>query len=310
MLDILESLNREEVAQALAATTHALSPSPDVALRTESPSVPLELISRVVRELKQHLHLREDDNSPRAQAKMFGLLSKIISEQFLADNDADVRRRLGRRGDLAPADYSIRLDEGTERVAQQFGIRKKQIMEVLQRPHKVEHLLPEKVEAGDAPAVSLYLRQIGVPHTRDSHYLLVQTWRRYDEQEVVAAFQVFHQEVAVELDASPLKALQRFVDVYGLPFKMGSVEVEKFVLHEIRPLPVDKFDLNKLIHVETPNDERYAIYGLVRESDLGALEVAVAYAVNLNAYADDLRRHGVNVTWHGQQFGTRFFRLG
>ena len=305
MLDVLESLQPDEAAQVLAATAHALSPDPEVAEVIQSKSVSPELIRKSVSQLREHLHLDADDNSPRAQAKMFALLSKAISERFLAQNLAEVRRRLGRRGDLAPNDYKIIFSEEVEDFCLKFGIRKKQVMETLQRPDQVEHLLREQVEAGDAPAVSLYMRRVGSPHTRDSHNVLVQTIRTDDQQKVIAAFLVFHREVSISPDATPLKALESFLNVYGLAFRIGPVEAEKFVLHEVRPLPVEKFDLNNLLKVEAPNKEHYLAFGFFRESALGALQVVVAYAVNADRYAADLESHAIRVMWQHNQLSPR-----
>jgi hypothetical protein len=177
-------------------------------------------------------------------------------------------------------------------------LRKKQINETVLRPDRVEHLLRDKVESVNIPAVSLYTSQIGIPGTKDSCTLLVHTIRLGDAQKVNAAFRIFHSEVAVDQKTGPLDTLRAFVEVYGLPFRIGPIGPTKFVLYETRPQNVKSLIAQGLkIAVEHPTDHAWHIaLGLFRQNAQNTLEVAVAYAIDMESYTEDLGRHGIRTS--------------
>ena len=294
MLQSLEGLERDEAAQLLSAATRTLSPNPDVERPARREHLP-ELTQKLISELRDQLHLRADDNSPRAQARLFETLASYISQYILAGNVAEIRKTLGQQGELAPPQYKIFFGEGVDDFCEGLGLRKKQINEAVLRPDRVEHLLRDKVESGNAPAVSLYTSQVGIPGTKDSYTLLVHTIRQGDAQKVNAAFRIFHSEVAIDRKTGPLDTLRAFVEVYGLPFRIGPIGPTKFVLYETRPQSIKSLVAEGLkIAVEHPADHLWHIaLGLFRQNALDTLEVAVAYAIDMEAYTQDLGKHGI-----------------
>jgi hypothetical protein len=304
MVETLERLQKDDAAELLSAAARALSPKPQpetIQGETES----LRRVRELIEELRRQLHLRPDDNSPRAQAKIFQSLSQNLSSLLLRENEEQIRESLGQQGELSPQQYKIVFTREMEAFCEAFRLRKKQITEAMQHPDGVEHLLKEKVAAREAPAVSLYARQIGYPDNKDSFILLIHAIRSGDRQEVRAAFRVFRSDVDFASNASPLVILKSFVDVYGCSVRIGNVGPSKFILYEKKPFSAEANKQKSLeVNIDVEQGHSHMALGLVRPTSSNFLEVAVAYAIDTQRYAKDLESHGIDVSkhWRDQSF--------
>jgi len=112
-------------------------------------------------------------------------------------------------------------------------------------------------------------------------------------QLVTTAWRVYYSDNDLTNVADPLDVLRAFVDRYGLTFTVGADPQErKFILYETIPLPKDaQTDLLKL---HNKAGQKFEASNLFRVRD-GVAEVAIVYAIDIDRYAEDLRKHGVNV---------------
>src|SRR6267378_1086363 len=124
MVEVLEKLDRKAAADVVSAATKALSPNPDIEKAAQDQHLS-EQTQKLIAELRTWLHLGADDNSSRAQARLFAALSDLLSDYFVADNTEEIRQTLGQRGELAPGQYKIVFPPGTEEFLTAFRLRKK-----------------------------------------------------------------------------------------------------------------------------------------------------------------------------------------
>jgi hypothetical protein len=123
--------------------------------------------------------------------------------------------------------------------------------------------------------------------------LLVQTRREGDLQTVVSAWRVYHEDVDLHSVTKPIELLRAFVDKYGIEFSIADdSRKRKFVLYENIPIAQDR--TTEVFKLPQPEKRAFEWCNVFRRSK-GELEIAVAYAIDVTRYAEDLRRHGVTV---------------
>jgi hypothetical protein len=297
MLKTLAGRQPLEAQKLLTSATELFLPRPEDKLpSSDVPADTRALIDDLLAEIRRIAKLRTADDSARARTVILSYLSKAMADQTL-DNARvnEIKARLGQRGELPATLYRLQFRDSL-RGAEKRGIKRSHIEDVVYaRDSMVEHLLPDQIQVGGYPAVSIYGKTYGETRSRDRFTLLVLTNRANDVQVFDAAWRVYHSDVDVSKVSSLLDLLRAFVGAYGLDISLSDLPREIHLLQDVPDRPSPK--PTKLIQVfaditPMPNFE---ISSFFRYDPNGLMEVAIAFAINLTRYNEDQRRHGVKV---------------
>lgn len=298
MLKTLAGREPLEAQKLLTSATELFLPRPEDKLpSSDVPADTRALIDDLLAEIRRIAKLRPADDSARARTVILSHLSKAMADQTL-DNARvnEIKARLGQRGELPATLYRLQFRDSL-REAEKRGIKRSHIEDVVYaRDSMVEHLLPDQIQVGGYPAVSIYGKTYGETRSRDRFTLLVLTNRANDVQVFDAAWRVYHSDVDVSKVSSLLDLLRAFVGVYGLDISLSDLPRERFIFYKtFQTAPSPK--PTKLIQVfaditPMPNFE---VSSFFRYDPNGLMEVAIAFAINLTRYKEDQRRHGVKV---------------
>ena len=234
------------------------------------------------------------DFLPNPDPRLFEVLSKEMSEYVLRGNArTEAKARLGNRGELPLNQYELKFASAFDSLAE-IGTRRSHVESAIRTPDRVEHLLPERFDFGMDFGITFVAKYEKASRRENNFWLLVQTQRVKAALNVTAAWRVYLSDVKLKSDPSPLDILRAFVDVYGLDLPGIGVS-PKFVLYKV--IPASLSDDPKLLFRLHPEDAKRKFLGVfaLRASSLGVVEVACAYAIDLEKYKYDLARHGVSV---------------
>jgi hypothetical protein len=294
MLNTLKNRNQKDVERVLASVTQRLLPQPrDELLNVEAEEL-RELQDSILLEIRDRLKLSTTKETPESQTKILDFLFKEMSAPVTSGKRGEqARARLGQRGELRPDLYHIKLGD-FHRELEKRGVKRSHIEDALRRPHEVQHLLPDKIRSREFPALSLYIKHHGDLHSPERFTLLVQAQREGDRLTINSAWRLYHTDVDLSRAHEPVDMLRAFVDVYGLYCRVGNSAPAKFFLYEEFPLASGQ-RATEIIRSDSPPNVAFEASSLIQVSDLGVIEVAVAYIINMSQYTSDLRKHNVEL---------------
>lgn len=294
-LGTLSHLPIETQRDALASATRSLLPRPPAGAQDQQLDTSLELQQNLIDEIRKQLKLRPDDNSPSAQAKLLRFISETLSSLILGNtNIAEIKARLGQRGDLAPKDYTIEYPKDFQNFQRAFAIRPNHVADTLRNPSHVQHLTPPKdFPVRDFQNISLY-SSMHLTQKGEAFTLLVQTIRVGDVQQVYSVWRVYHSDVEMPEEYSPLGMFRAIVTKYGEDLSVRNKSIGRFLLYDVLPdVTADQMDNTKAASDETGLTTHQLI--AFSNEKTGTSYVVIGYAINVMAYCADLRRHGVDV---------------
>jgi hypothetical protein len=244
---------------------------------------------------------RPDDYSISAMTKIYQLLSAEMSEIGLAGADVShIRAKVGQRGELRPELYEIQFSNKFAD-SEHFGVRKNHVIEALRKPDYVEHFDPNPDPSEEKPfkPISLYTVTHNKLSNRDRFTLLARTIRNGYIQKVVEAWRVYHTDVDLSEKKLPIDIFKAFIDKYGVFLKAGEQISKLFIYQHVQFDFEDdpRISLLNLIGPAFPQ-EHGAVTGAldIKKSRLhNKIIIGMAYAIDVNMYAADLRKHGVPV---------------
>jgi hypothetical protein len=291
----LEHLSSADARKLLLAAVWALLP------HTEDDAPPPPVVEERLHALRQEISERAGIHDPPTTAEIAAILKLVADEMYdlsLRGIDQDrVRRSVGQRGLLRPDLYRLRFGEEFDQLTGPLsGVTKPVVVEVLTSPDQVQHLLTTP-KPGNQPAISWYAK-VFAEGGQDRYTLLTETTRRGDEQAVGHVWRVYHSDVVLREAVSPLEVLERFVDVYGLLFRVPNErDAKKLRLYGAFTIPGAPFrgplNVRRFFRVSAPPDQAFVGTSNYHVSDLGVLQYAVAYFIDASRYQRDLVRHGV-----------------
>lgn len=280
MLKSLAELSPNQAEEALSVAGVLLLPRPE-----EKTLEPSGIAAEIVGEVKQRLGIRASDVSPESVSRIQDVLSReLLSLSLSATGAKNAKARLGQRGTLRPDLYRITFARMFHDVAEKLGVRPSHIEESLRRPDAVEHLAPK----GTGKYSSLYVKRINPPKG-DSFLWLIETEREGDMQQVHLAWRAYDSDVATVGTERPRDLLSRFLDVFGMEFRIGDSAITRLVFYESFPDPPG-FVMRSAENF--PGKPRFVVSSMIMKTP-GAVEVSLAYAVNVERYTAALARHGV-----------------
>jgi hypothetical protein len=283
MLQTLKHHQPSEIATILAAITLSLSSEAETPVGS---SIDDDLRRGVLSEIFQKLHISETAQSEAEKAKLYKFLTKEMGNAVLSTANTDeIKKQVGQRGDLRPDLYEIEIPQDVRTKASERSITISEIMDALEHPDGVEHLLPETFGVtGDA--VSLYYVEWQTVKTGESSFLLVLTRRKGYKQTVNDVIRFFESDVPVQTK-TPLELLQAFIERYGVPQRIGD-RTAKCFLYEVVPFFGDTANFLQLPTLTHGNVTRTTCFVKFSEN---TVEVAIAFTINESEYLADLRKH-------------------
>jgi hypothetical protein len=287
---MLEGRDSLETKKLLTAATDLLLPHPrDI---ESSPTV-----DALLAEVRTQVKVSPSDNSSEARAAILNFLAQQFADYLLATRKPAIRARLGASGELPASLYRLTFPDSFRQAAKR-GIRRSHVENAVFSPDAVEHLLPEKLQQAGSPAASIYGKILGEPSSRNQYTLLVITQRNQDVQAYGSAWRVYHSDVDVSKATTLIDRLRAFVDVYGLEISVGGIRsTEKLILYRSFQATKDSKPTQLVqIHSDTTPLPRFEMHHFLKVTSPGGLvEVAIAFAIDLTRYEQDLERHGVTV---------------
>lgn len=319
MLTTLKKIDQQQALDLLSSTTVSLLPDPGVGPPTSTTDAEIEMQERLLEEVRDRLGVQADDWSYEAKGKFLKFLAEEMRKYALSQTSIDtVRARLGQRGDLRPDLYQVEFHKSFYKFSE-LGTRRSHVEEALRRPDDIEHLLPDIITEGDRPAISLYLKRHGKSDSPNRFTLLVQAWRQNDVQLVFEAWRIYHSDVDLSGAQTVLEALRSFIEVFGIPFRVGGSDPKKFFIYETVPFPTDQQEVSS-VEVETTTELSPEGYKFrVKETEAVTLdnalldnifstfmyrlnrtqsmtEIAIAYTIDTRQYWKCLQSHGVKIS--------------
>jgi hypothetical protein len=297
-LDSLERFDSATANGVLAAAALASGPDPGVGerplvLRTYSKEA-----AELLAEIRSRLGISGDADTPEVRASMSKVLAEALRQSMLSDAAAsEALQRVGAAGRLAPAAYNVIQSPEFREVFYGLGVRPNYVEDAVKRPDDHQHLMTEGMPE-TLQDMSLFMKRVMSQDFRKRHWLLVQSHRVGTDQRVGAAWQVFPQDVNIELAGQPLDVLKAFVEVYGVPVKVGTSH-GLF----IEPTLYPPGTAVKLDWTGAPQD---CFVSTLQTTDAaGYIRVGITYCIYLPRYRAALRSHGVKVADQSGPAGTR-----
>ncbi len=258
-----------------------LSPTPGPRLDhlADSEAAALALLQRTLGISDQDLRAK-----PEAQIRLLGEISRLLS-QLAPDKRQEAASRLGYRGLLRPTDYAVEFVPDWQRFEDLFQERRASIEDVVSTTNFYRHLVPDKRGVPDYPAVTLLGKRISSKRT-DPFVMLVVAERLASVLRVHSAWRIPIDFVPPTPD--PLNLLERFVDQFGAFIRIPNRPSKQFLYYDEVVLDgsvaAETFPL-AVEHTDAPTVGT----AVFRVSQNGILEVAMAFAINVNPYKKFLR---------------------
>ncbi len=287
MLKTLHNIEPSEAQLVLSELTKMFVPSPyEKTVTTQS-----KLYNDVLLEIFDSLNLKTDQISSKDSKHVLSLLlDEMTSITLDRKKELRARKRLGEKGELANSQYHIQLGDMLSEFKAR-GITQTEILKTFNHPDTFMHLLRGQEADEEKTPISLYLKSF--KHRQEKLFLLIEAKRESDSLHVSSAWKFFENDIKLPDRFDALSFLKKFVDAYGVEFRIGDSLPQKFVLYEAYPMfnKNDKTDFE----VMSNNKDSYAMNFLFRMSPLNVLEVSMAYAINTTKNVSDLKRRGIKI---------------
>ena len=255
--------------------------------------------STVVNEIATQTGVELSRATPADQSRLVQWAENALTEISVGSiKPKEVRERLGTQGLLEPERYVIQFSDHLAKESLFFAVKPMAAQSAIQKADAYQHLFrPEGFDL-ESPLVSLFVRVVNcreVVNGEPAIWHLVSATRTGDVLRVDSAWQVHAKEI--EIDAStarPLDLLRAFADRFGLPLRSGSRQLGKFILYEkMRIAPSDR--PTELLTVEKPPQVQKMLseFRTRVSRDKRHFEIAIGYAINIDAYHEALRHHGI-----------------
>jgi hypothetical protein len=200
---------------------------------------------------------------------------------------ADVLKRLGDAGDLPLTVYNVVQPNDVTAMLSGLGIRASHVEDAVKHPDDHQHLMAEGMPTGSED-VSLFMKRVMSREAQRRHWLLVQCHRVGMNQRVGAAWQIYPDDLRLERARKPIDVLKAFVDVYGVPIKVGE---QKGLFIESQTYPP-----GTQVSVDWTGAPREHFVSSVRSVTAGGtVRVGASYCIDIGKYREALSAHGVKV---------------
>jgi hypothetical protein len=239
-----------------------------------------------------HLTLAEL-SAAKNVSRMLEAISQRLSHASLSGTRlAATRNRLGDRGELRNADYSIRFESGFSDKYAELGIRKSHVETTVRHADLYEHVSPMPGDDSTQSAISLFARRV-TGESQRSFVSLVLAQRSGGTLTIISAWRLWRDL----LDPSPeslVDLLRRLVTHAGVGFRILNGPPTHFAYRVVvatdqRYVGAPGLPLASTFEiVGLPHGHSASLVTVMRFSPLGVLQIAIAYAIDFTVYRQAL----------------------
>ena len=288
-------IDKETQEKVLLALVKDFLPSPEPRALVTDDIGKSNIKNEVIKEIRRRLKLDDNDYSESARAQILDFISEeignYVSVPILSDS---VKSRLGDLGYLRPEQYQIKFGDGMDDTLSKFGLRRANVRQVLEHPDQVEHLSPpDSFDIDKDGEISLYAKHYGDLGALDRHTLLVQTRRKQYTVEVYSVWIVYHSDVELSSESTPVAILEKFAQKYGIDFSIGNSPPKKFYSYQ----SVSREPGHDTTLFTISNKPAKTLGEMIiRAKSPRLLEVRAAFHIDVVKYVADLQKHGITAT--------------
>jgi hypothetical protein len=234
--------------------------------------------------------LRTDETTlletSEGRTKLLAQINLLLSVPSLTGNRAkEAASRLNARGGLSPSKYQIVFTDGYSEF-EELGVSRKQAEEIIRQPDALQHVLPDQAASSDFPLISLFAKRFK-PDQGQAYVILVVARRLEADVYIHAAWRVPEHILLRTPDTDLIALLKEFVQVFGLLITIPQRAPTKFIYYDA--VQIDpRQPLLQQLKVTGPKGAVARTSYILRVSDLGVLQVACAYAIDMGAYRASL----------------------
>lgn len=288
MLQTLKNYSTQEAAVILAGVTRQLLPEELIEPTSYPTRIDSAMSQSVLAEVYKKLGLNVEDKSEKSQARVISYLGQEMSRAALAESDLpEVENRVGQQGNLRPDAYKVVLTNAKAKDLAVYDIGRSQVKQAVSEADDFQHLLPGLFGPTDSD-VSLFVKEY--ENEGDPFTIVVQTRREGATLTISRAFKIYHSDVGLDPDLTPLGVLLAFVTIYGVNIRVGD-EIVRFMLYKSIPHNEAPSGTNLFTIVEHLEEGTQTISGFHLMPTENTVEVAVGYMINETKYLADLRKH-------------------
>jgi hypothetical protein len=309
-LATLKNKEPKEILSLLSAVSSSLLPAPNIDEPNYNSAISTDSIDSIIKEIRKHLNITDNDYSPSAQSKIFAFLSKEISNIALSDvNISKVKERLGGKGELPLNQYRIIFDKNFES-SEALGERKSNIKDIVLKPDKFIHfnakylLLDDDYKYG----TTLLTKLISTKKNQDKFIQIVLAGRQGDVLNILGTLRAYFTEINLNELNNPMDILKAFINTYGLTFRLGNLTT-KLIHNDITELGKSEQHLDLKILDGQKGDFYLPILsgnqsGFVGTNNINSnlSEILLAFTVDISKYARTLRKHNVYISGENWKF--------
>lgn len=281
MLQELKDYN-PAMAQTILSTASSLVLPFEYLKEKHTPEEINQKARNVLHEIRRKLRLHENDNTPKAIAKIQQVLINELTDSVLSGVDRkEIKARLGHRGNLPPQEYEIKYGESFP-ILEKFGVRKSGILDAIKHPDSFQHLFRDKI-VGAENSVSLFAK------SKKSSTDLVIADRQGFTLTVSENWKIYHDEINSEGLKTPLDLLRAFVEVFGEEFVIEQTKGKLFFNEKIPVIKSDPKNNSITVTKLEKGNSRPVIHF---QHKVSYINVLLGYSINFDKYAESLKKHG------------------
>jgi len=301
MNDILGTLPTGQAETILVNALSAFLPDPGVTVTTTPVDDGfVELQNKVIGEIRRHLNIGAEDDSPEARQRIVGVLAELMNNLMLpSQEESQVRKRLARKGLLRSADYDIAFETLFERSIGGRTVSREQVRDALRHPSVEAHYGPNGLSELREAEFSISLRRYTTRTSERSYTLLVLWVAHADLKHVTSAWRIYDHQVPHSIDWSPLKVLRAFLDVFGCEFRLLEREPTRLMVFDEIPVlrPVQRIsDLMQLVTIDDRSPKLIEEFARTEfKETLSTERISFFFVIDVSKYAAAIRRHGIRV---------------
>lgn len=303
MLATLKKIEPSARGQLLASYVHDLLPNPGVETESSPRRYPDSLYQSLRYDIAKALRLGPEDTPENRQKILNFVFEQIRQVTVDTKKIKEVRDRVGQKGDLPLSAYQLKFSDSFSDLSEKMGVSRDMVRAAFKSPDSVDHLTPKGARPMAAPATSLITSTF---RGDDPFVLLVLAVREKSTLRVDGAWLIYHSDVDLSGSYGATEVLRRFLQIYGLPL---TVRESNQLLVSVNSQ--DRLILNRSFPVYFFGEPNFSVdvhsgdleSGQAGEHDVhfqfeegpGVLEIGYVFAVNIVAYIDAMKRHGINV---------------
>ena len=230
----------------------------------------------------------------RARAKLLDVANDELVTLALGSARPKAQDKLGDLGLVSPRRYRFEQTPQLRDLIGRRGVTKREIEDTVHSPDAYQHLFPPGDFNPDVELMSLFVRVLNRAQVAQDGALavwcLVVAKREGLKIAGYDAFRVY-EDIVKFADGSPLELLRAFCEVYGMELDIKGKRFGKFLTYaKILVEP------NVGLGWNAERGRSFSGSTILRSTDDGFLEFALAYAIDSTAYESDLKARGVNLS--------------